>query len=101
MKKYAKILNENTKEVQVGLGSNTAFYISCGMTEMDVEESQNGCWYLINYKPVAPQKSYIEKRQAEYPSLSDQLDMIYWDKVNSTNLWQDKITEIKSKYPKE
>ena len=45
--------------------------------------------------------TYAEKRAMEYPSIQDQLDMIYWDKVNSTNTWQEKITEIKAKYPKE
>lgn len=45
--------------------------------------------------------TYAEKRAMEYPSIQDQLDMIYWDKVNGTNTWQEKITEIKAKYPKE
>ena len=49
---------------------------------------------------IAP-KTYAEKRSEEYPSIPDQLDMIYWDKVNGTNLWQEKIAEIKAKYPKE
>ena len=48
-----------------------------------------------------PILTYAEKRANEYPSFGDQLDMIYWDKVNGTNLWQEKITEIKNKYPKE
>lgn len=43
---------------------------------------------------------YKERRQAEYPSIADQLDMIYLDKVNGTNLWVDEITRIKEKYPK-
>lgn len=46
-------------------------------------------------------KTYQENRFSEYPSIQDQLDMIYWDKVNGTNVWQDKISEIKAKYPKE
>lgn len=49
---------------------------------------------------LLPEPTYVEKRMSEYPSLSDQLDMIYWDKINGTNLWQEKITEIKTKYPK-
>ena len=51
------------------------------------------------YSPL-PEPTYVEKRMMEYPPLTDQLDMIYWDKVNGTNLWQEKITEIKNKYPK-
>ena len=45
--------------------------------------------------------NYAQKRQEAYPSAEEQLDMIYWDKVNGTNLWQSKIAEIKAKYPKE
>jgi hypothetical protein len=43
---------------------------------------------------------YQRQRQDEYPPLSDQLDMLYWDQVNGTNVWQTKIDEIKTKYPK-
>ena len=43
---------------------------------------------------------YKTKRKSEYPSVEDQLDMIYWDKVNNTNEWQDLIQSIKTKYPK-
>ena len=45
--------------------------------------------------------AYMDKRAKEYPSIQDQLDMQYWDKVNGTSTWQDKINEIKTKYPKE
>ena len=100
MKKYTKIENEQTKQCSVGLGTNDTFYQSIGMTPMNVEQASDGSWYLEGYVPPEPEKSYVEKRLAEYPTISDQLDMIYWDKVNSTNLWQEKITEIKAKFPK-
>ena len=100
MKKYAKVINEDTKECMVGTGSNTEFYASVDMREMDVELSYEGRWYVKGYAPAQPEPTYAEKRLAEYPSIGDQLDMIYWDKVNNTNLWQEKIAEIKQKYPK-
>ena len=100
MKKYAKIVNEETKQCEVGIGTNTNFYESVGMTEMDVEQAYNGFWYVKGYVPEKPEPSYAEKRLAEYPAIGEQLDMIYWDQVNGTHLWQDKITEIKNKYPK-
>lgn len=55
MKKYAQIINEETKECSVGLGTNSAFYKSIGMTEMDVEQAYNGQWYLSGYAPAKPQ----------------------------------------------
>jgi len=40
-----------------------------------------------------------QERQALYPSFEEQLDMQYWDNVNSTTTWKDKIAEIKSAKP--
>ena len=101
MLKYAKIENEQTKQVSVGMGTNENFYRSIGMIQMDVEQAYNGDWYMKGYTPVPPEKTYVELRLEAYPAISEQLDMIYWDKVNGTNLWQDTITAIKNKYPKE
>ena len=56
--------------------------------------------YLLQEAPAPQPPTYAEKRAAEYPSIPDQLDMIYWDKVNNTNNWVNKISEIKAKYPK-
>ena len=43
---------------------------------------------------------YKRDRAKEYPSIQEQLDMQYWDKINNTNNWQTKVNEIKVKYPK-
>jgi hypothetical protein len=45
-------------------------------------------------------RKYEDLRKSEYPKIEDQLDMLYKDKVNGTNLWFDKIKEIKDKHPK-
>jgi hypothetical protein len=45
-------------------------------------------------------KQYQRDRAVDYPSLADQLDMQYWDKINGTNKWQDAINAVKQKYPK-
>lgn len=67
MLKYAKIINEETKEVRVGLATNTKFYKSIGMVEMDVEEAWNGAWYLIGYAPEkpAPTKQEVEETRRQ------------------------------------
>ena len=44
--------------------------------------------------------TYAEQRQRAYPPLAEQLDMIYWDKVNNTQVWSDTIAHIKAQYPK-
>jgi hypothetical protein len=45
-------------------------------------------------------KKYQRDRAVDYPSLADQLDMQYWDKINGTNKWQQAINAVKQKYPK-
>jgi hypothetical protein len=40
-----------------------------------------------------------ETRKNLYPSFEDQLDMQYWDNVNGTTTWKDKIAEIKTANP--
>tara|TARA_B100001248_G_C27069844_1_gene313405 strand:+ start:234 stop:500 length:267 start_codon:yes stop_codon:yes gene_type:complete len=42
--------------------------------------------------------TYKEKREAEYPSIQDQLDKIYHSGVTG---WKADIKKIKDKYPKE
>ena len=43
---------------------------------------------------------YQRDRAVAYPSIQDQLDMQYWDKVNSTTTWQTAIAKVKSDNPK-
>lgn len=75
MKKYAKIVDEKTKQCEVGLGTNGSFYESIGMEEMDVEEAYNGSWYLAGYAPEKPQE-LINKEQIE--ELQKYLDETDW-----------------------
>ena len=66
---YAKIENEETKQVSVGTGTNTDFYRSIGMSEMDVEQAYDGQWYLKGYAPEEPAPTKEEqsaKRAAAY-----------------------------------
>ena len=50
--------------------------------------------------PDIVEPDYATLRQQEYPSREEQLDMMYWDKVNGTTVWEDTIQAIKDKYPK-
>jgi len=44
--------------------------------------------------------TYAHKRANAYPSVGDQLDMMYHDKVNGTTTWKDAINAIKQEFPK-
>ena len=94
----AKMINNETKEVIVANSAQREHFETLGFSEMEVEKAYTGNWYLTGY---APQKPYDIQRAEAYPSIPDQLDMIYWDKVNGTNVWQSKIAEIKAQYPKQ
>jgi succinyl-CoA synthetase beta subunit len=54
--------------------------------------------------PEALQNVELEKvldaRRKEYGPIGDQLDMQYWDQVNSTTTWVDRVADVKSKHPK-
>ncbi len=43
---------------------------------------------------------YQRDRATAYPSLQEQLDMQYWDKVNGTTTWEDAIAKVKADNPK-
>ena len=81
MLKYAKVINENTKQCNVGTGTNVKFYESIGMTEMDVEQAYNGNWYVAGYCPepsIDYQNEQIrQQRQARYVEESDPLRLDY------------------------
>jgi hypothetical protein len=43
---------------------------------------------------------YQRDRAKDYPSIQEQLDLQYWDKINNTNKWEEAINAVKQKYPK-
>ena len=76
----------------------TAAAVWCNQHGAHIEK-QNGAYVIVQNAPL-PEPTYAEKRAAEYPSLAQQLDMIYWDKVNGTNVWEETVAAVKAKYPK-
>lgn len=68
--------------------------------EGKVEQDEYGTLWVAGTMPVKPEPTYQELRAAAYPSIGDQLDMIYWDKVTGSNIWQETIAAVKAKYPK-
>ena len=64
MLKYAKIINEKTKQCEVGLGTNIAFYKNIDMTKLDVEQGYDG-WYLKGYAPQKPLEELKEEKIQE------------------------------------
>ncbi len=74
------------------LNGNRVAFTSEEETTRDAEEAA-----------VATEKAaneYKKKRREAFPSLSDQLDQLYWDKKNGTNKWVEAIDKVKSDNPK-
>ena len=67
----------------------------CNMEEQDLTPYYNNQWH---YTKQAWERMHSEKRQ--YPLVEHQLDMIYWDRINGTNIWEQTITKIKKETPK-
>ena len=76
MKKYAKVINKETKEVSVGTGTNSAFYKSIGMVEMEVEQAYDGSWYLAGYAPAKPEPTKEEQQKARENAYKAEVDPI-------------------------
>ena len=45
-------------------------------------------------------ETYQIPRLKQYPSIQNQLDLLYWDKKNGTNKWVETIDKVKSDNPK-
>ena len=53
---------------------------------------------MTNINNWVDPNAYVDKREAEYPSIVDQLDDIYHNGVDE---WKKTIKAVKDKYPKE
>lgn len=94
---YAKIINEQTKECQVGDGTNIAYYKSIGMSEMEVEQAYNGAWYLKGYAPTKPEPTLSEqvaKLEAETGLTRVMREMVLAENSGASEYVKSKAQEI-------
>lgn len=113
MKKYAKVINEETKQCEVGLGTNSNFYQSIGMTEMEVEQAYDGSWYVKGYAPEKPEPTKEEIQAFRSDAYKNEVDplMSEYTRKKTFNLFDEgeeeillskieaKVAKIKQKYP--
>ena len=79
---YAIILDEETKAVAVGIGTDTEYYKSIGMTDMEVEQANNGNWYVKGYAPDFSDKikqNKIAELDSQYQADKAQLMQYYFE----------------------
>lgn len=111
MLKYAKVINEETKLCEVGLGTNNNFYQSIGMEELEVEQAYNGKWYLVGYAPSKPEPTKEEQRENRARAYKEEVDPLHSRKQRKTILeeWTEddereyvlKVKELSDKIAKE
>ena len=94
---YAKVINEETKLCEVGLGTNSAFYQSIGMAEMEVEQAYNGSWYLKGYAPAKPEptlEEQVTKLEAETGLTRIMREMVLAENSGASDYVKAKAKEI-------
>jgi len=97
--KAIKKINPNAEVAIIGSDINTCeIEWHNGTTPISKADIQAK---MVELQAEYEANQYQRDRAKEYPSIQDQLDMQYWDKVNGTNTWQDAINAVKNKYPKE
>lgn len=62
MQKYARVINAKNKMCQVGIGTNTEFYVSLGMELTEVEQGPDGNWYLAGHAPTEPEPTTAQEQ---------------------------------------
>jgi len=92
--KAIKSINPDAKFNLVGTDLNNIEWIK-GTTPIAVSEIQT------KIDEIVKAETHIVPRERAYPSIQEQLDMMYHDQVNGTTTWQDAINAVKAKYPKE
>ncbi|HOJ19835.1 MAG TPA: hypothetical protein PLT92_14820 [Ignavibacteriaceae bacterium] len=94
--KIEKTINNERNGFQI-IDDDSEYFI-----EADSEELALLKYEEIKYREMNPlPPSYKVLRAKEYPPIEEQLDLIYWDKINGTNNWEKAISAVKERYPKQ
>ena len=95
-------LEELTVEATTEIENAKPLYKQVNKERMEFSEADydQAITDLANSKYDEQENGYKRARQEAYPSIPDQLDMLYWDNVNDTTTWKDAIAEIKADNPK-
>ena len=86
----------------IEIDSNTAFSVMDNDTSkinwIKGKVSEEDIIAKIN--EIEVRDAHIIPRQNSYPSIQEQLDMMWHDKQNDTTTWEDAIAKVKSDNPK-
>lgn len=96
MKRYGDAIYELNSQAKWDLSNNDLSTIKWlhGTTPIDVADIE------AKATEIETRDAHIEPRQRAYPSIEEQLDMMYKDQMNDTTTWKDAITKVKTDNPK-
>jgi hypothetical protein len=86
MLKYAKIVNEETKEVVVVESATQDFLVANNFSEMDVEQAWDSAWYLQGYAPEKPLPTKEEISALREQAYIKEVDILHAQKDRKTIL---------------
>tara|TARA_R100001086_G_scaffold235218_1_gene158025 strand:- start:256 stop:555 length:300 start_codon:yes stop_codon:yes gene_type:complete len=93
MLKISDVLAEILEEEPFALRGDGPYKRSVRTAKLDLDCKKG---FLITDKKFHAVASKLAGRKKRvYPPIGEQLDMIYWDKVNGTNNWIETINSIK------
>ena len=92
----AKKINPEIENLSFDENGNYTFYDKDFKEIKGVDQDD----FKAQVKAEMDKIQYSRNRASEYPSIQNQLDMIYWDRKNDTKKWDEAIKAVKDKYPK-
>lgn len=92
----AKIINEQTKQVEIGYEKYADFYKSIGMTEMEVEQSYDGSWYVKGYAPEKPESVINKEKVDEARQYLESTDYI-WNVIREGDATEEHYADVIAK----
>lgn len=78
----------------------TQVMVNGELVTLSDEEEKKRLEQIKKTKDERAKIKYAKDRRYQFPSVQEQLDMIYWDKKNGTKKWEEAIDKVKADYPK-
>ena len=89
-----KTIDANASFEIINNNIDTIIWYSTPIPKADIEAK------MVEVQAEYDANQYQRDRATAYPTIQEQLDMQYWDKVNGTTNWEDAIAKVKSDNPK-
>lgn len=97
---YCKYGETTKKCLEVGTGTNTEFYKSIGMVDMEVEQAYDGSYYLKGFAPTKPAEQIaLEDTQQAMTDTSNRIAEIKDELITAVLLDDtETMTALKAEY---